>query len=245
MATQTLTLLFFALCGAGMLLSLAGPASRQGNVMAWLGCLAALVLVLAGANALLAGKTFSQPLWSLPALATTLTLSLDRLSGVFLSVTGLVLFPASIFAGGELNRDPDRCGGRAFTVLLLGLYASIGLIFIAGDAVLFLLAWEVMSVLCYLLIVCARERENGHAGAGYLLLAMGEAGTLAAALGFLALGVAVGSLDFGAMKSSAPGLGAPSRMMMRRAPPDASPAKIAAASPAAPAPMMRRSVSIK
>ena len=98
-----------------------------------------------------------------------------------------------------------------FTVLLLALYASIGLILIAGDVVLFLLAWEVMSILCYLLIVCARERENGHADAGYLLLAMGEAGTLAAALGFLLLAVGAGSLDFAAMKTSAPALGAGAR----------------------------------
>ena len=58
-----------------------------------------------------------------------------------------------------------------------------------------------------LLIVCAREKENGHAGSGYLLLAMGEAGTLAAALGFLLLAVRAGSLDFGAIKSAAAGLG--------------------------------------
>ena len=100
---------------------------------------------------LLAGETFNQPLWSLPGLGT-LTLNLDRLSAVFLFVTGLVLFPASIFAGGELNRESESSGG-AFTVLMFGLYASIVLIFIAGDAVLFLLAWEVMSVFCYLLIV--------------------------------------------------------------------------------------------
>ena len=64
----------------------------------------------------------------------------------------------------------------AFTVLMLGLYASIVLIFIAADAVLFLLAWEVMSVLSYLLIVHERGKENDHVGAGYLLLAMGEPG---------------------------------------------------------------------
>jgi hydrogenase-4 component B len=208
MGTQTLILIFFALCGAGILLSLITSASRQGNVLAWLGCLAAIALVLAGANVLCAGKTFNQSLWSLPGLATTLTLDLDRLSAVFLCVTGLVLFPASIFASGELNREPSWHDGRVFTILLLALYASIGLIFVAGDVVLFLLAWEVMSILCYLLIVCARERENGRAGSGYLLLAMGEAGTLAAALGFLVLAVGVGSLDFGAIRSAAPGLSA-------------------------------------
>ena len=66
MDTLTLILIFFALCGIGILLSLAAPASRQGNLLAWLGGLAAIALVLAGANVLLAGKTFSEPLWTLP-----------------------------------------------------------------------------------------------------------------------------------------------------------------------------------
>ena len=155
METQTLIVAFFALCGAGILLSLAMPASQQGNVLAWLGCLAATALILAGANALLAGHTFSQPLWSLPGL-TTLTVNLDGLSAVFIFVTGLVLFPASIFAGGELNHQSERGNGRTFTVLMFGLYASIVLIFIAGDAVLFLLAWEAMSIFSYLLMVQKR-----------------------------------------------------------------------------------------
>jgi len=213
METQTLILAFFAVCGAGILLSLAMPASRQGSVLAWLGCLAATALILAGANALLAGDTFRQPLWSLPGLGT-LTVNLDRLSAVFISVTGLVLFPASIFAGGELNRESERRNRCAFTVLMLGLYASIVLIFIAADAVLFLLAWEVMSVLYYLLIVHERGKENDHVGAGYLLLAMGEAGTLAAALGFLVLAVNAGSLDFAGIKSNTAGLGAGVRWMV-------------------------------
>jgi hypothetical protein len=70
METQLLILAFFALCGAGILLSLTAPLSRREMCMAWLGCLAATALILAGANALLAGDTFSQPLWSLPGLAT-------------------------------------------------------------------------------------------------------------------------------------------------------------------------------
>jgi len=198
MDTPTLISIFFALCGAGILLSLAAPPSRQGGVLTWLGCLASIALILAGAGGLLAGKVFSQPLWTLPGLAATLTVKMDSLSAVFIFITGLVLLPASIFAGG--SGDCPQGSSRTFTVFMFGLYASIALIFIAGDVVLFLLAWEVMSILCWLLIVCGREKENGHAGSGYLLLAMGEAGTLAAALGFLLLAVAAGSLDFGAIK---------------------------------------------
>jgi hydrogenase-4 component B len=203
--TQTLIFIFFSLCGIGILLSLTAPALAQGKVLTWLGCLAAITLVLTGASGLLGGDTFRQPLWSLTGL-TTLTLALDRLSAVFLIVTGLVLFPASIFAGGELRLESNQQNARAFTVLLLGLFASIALIFIAGDAVLFLLGWEVMSVLSYLLIVHHRYQENGRSSAGYLLLAMGEAGTLAAALSFLVLAINVNSVDFATLKLAASGL---------------------------------------
>jgi hydrogenase-4 component B len=210
METQMLVELFFLLCAAGIFLSLTGPALRQGTVVAWLGCLSAIVLLLAGGNVLASDEIFHRPLWALPGL-TTLTVTLDRLSAVFLLVTGLVLFPAAIFAGGELGREPKQRHARAFNVLLFGLFASIVLIFIAGDAVLFLLAWEAMSVLSYLLVVHHRGRENGRASAGYLLLAMGEAGTLAAALGFLVLAMNVRSVDFATLKSAAPGLGAGAR----------------------------------
>jgi len=222
MDTPTLISIFFVLCGVGVLLSLAARPSRQGKVMAWLGSFASIVLVLAGANALLSGKTFSEPLWSLPGLGAMLTLKVDPLSAVYLSITGLVLLPASIFAGGSGGRPQGP--PRAFTVLMFGLYASIALILLAGDVVLFLLAWEAMSILCWLLIVCGEDRRwkmedrdgnraapssilHSPSSSGYLLLAMGEAGTLAATLAFLLLAAGAGSLDFGTIKSAAPGLG--------------------------------------
>jgi hydrogenase-4 component B len=165
---------------------------------------------LAGANGLLGGRTFIRPLWSIPRLAS-LTLAVDPLSAVFLCISGLVLFPAAIFAGAEVKRTSNRGDPRTFTVLSLGLFASVGLIFIAGDAVLFLLGWEVMSVLCYLLIVHGRNQRDERAVAGYLLLAMGEAGTLAAALSFLLLAVNAKSLDFASLKTAASGLSAAER----------------------------------
>ncbi|MDA8156164.1 MAG: proton-conducting transporter membrane subunit [Actinomycetota bacterium] len=202
--TATFIAIFFALCGIGILGALVLP-SRHGIVLGWIGCLASSALALAGANSLLAGTIFNRPLWAVPGLAT-LTLGLDPLSAVFLIITGLVLFPASIFAAGEMGRS-SRLNGRAFTIQMLALYASIGLIFLAGDALLFLLAWEMMSIICYLLIVSSREKENAQAGPGYLLLAMGEAGTLAAALGFLLLAASAGTLDFNAIHLVAPDIG--------------------------------------
>jgi hydrogenase-4 component B len=210
MDTATLLIVFFAACGTGILLSLGVRPARQGIVLAWLGSLAAVAAVAAGAEVLLIGEVFTRPLWSLSGL-TTLTLRLDPLSAAFVLVAGLVLLPASIYAGGELSRESIRGHARPFTVLLLALYASVVLILIAGDALLFLLAWEVMSILCYLLVVTNRATENGQLGSAYLLLAMGEAGTLAAALGFLVLALGANSLEFEALKSGASALGAHAR----------------------------------
>ncbi len=205
MMTQAFIIAFLSLCGAGALLAVAMPRTRQGSILAVTGCLAAIALMLAGSSTLISGENFLQPLWELPNLGR-MTIGIDQLSAVFLLVTGLVLFPASIFASSHLERGAIS-NGSLFTVLLLALYAAIGLVFIAGDALSFLLAWEAMSIFSYLLIVASRQQEDGKANSGFLLLAMGEAGTLAAVLGFLLLAAGAGSLDFSAIQGTSPGLG--------------------------------------
>lgn len=210
MNTALLILIFLGACGVGIVLSLAMRPAHQGIVLGWLGSLAAAAAVAAGAHVLLTGDAFTRLLWVVPGL-TTLTLRLDPLSAAFVLVVGLVLVPASIYAGGELRRESARGHARAFTVLMLGLYASILLVLIAGDALLFLLAWEAMSILCYLLVVSGPMSENGQFRSGYLLLAIGEAGTVAAALGFILLALGGNSLQFDALKSGAAALGGTAR----------------------------------
>ena len=207
MTTQALLLLFFALCGAGIVAALVVRPQRQRQVLAWFGATASLVLLVAGVRALTLEPLDAQPLWPLAGLAM-LTICVDRLSGVFIAVSGLVLLPASIFAARALSEASWRGSERSFTVMLLALYASIVLIYVAADAVLFLLGWELMSILCYLLIASDRGGEAGRVGAGYLLLGLGEAGTLAAALGFLVISIGAGSLTFAALRSAAPGMSA-------------------------------------
>jgi len=202
MNPQTLLLVFVVLCEVGTLLALRGLAARQGSLVAWFGGLAAAVLVGAGAVALYSGRVMTHPLWSLPGL-TTLTLTIDPLSAVFMMLTGLVLWPASIFAGRELRRDSNAGVAQAYAVMWLGLCVASVLVLLAGDALSFLMAWEVMSILCYFFVASNREEPKVAARAGYLLLAMGEAGVLAVALGFLVLGVHAGALDFASLKSAA------------------------------------------
>jgi hydrogenase-4 component B len=206
MVSLTLIVLCFAACGVGSALSLVVHARRQGALLAWAGGVAGIAAAAAGAVALISGDTFTRPLWPVPGLAT-LTLHLDPLSAVLVLVTGLVLLPSSIYAAGELRGGSMPGRERAFTIMSLALVASIVLILVSGDALLFLLAWELMSILSYLLIASGRDEHDAQVGSGYLLLAMGEAGTLAAALGFLLLAVSAPSVEFGALRSAATSLG--------------------------------------
>ena len=201
MSAQGLVIAFFAACAAGVPLSLVLPAQREAGVVAWLGGLGGIALVAAGALALVAGDAFVLPLWALPGV-TVLSVGVDAVSAVFLVVTGLVLLPASLYCAGELKSGALRGHERAFTAMLFALYASIVLVLVAGDALLFLLAWEAMSILSYLL-VAGGGAGNGRAEAGYLLLAMGEAGMLAAALAFGLLASHAGALDFAALRTAA------------------------------------------
>jgi hydrogenase-4 component B len=203
-----LLIVVLVLCGAGVILPLAIEERLIPQTVAWLGSIASVVLLWFSGASLFAGAPFHTTLWSIPSLAT-LTLSLDRLSALFLFVSGLVLLPGSIFAAGNLRRYIGRYSLSAFSVPYFALFATLVLIPLSADAVSFLMLWELMSILIYLLVNYEDEADE-HTRSGYLMLAVGEGGTLLIALGFIVL-ANNGSLEFIAMKATGATLGEYSR----------------------------------
>jgi hydrogenase-4 component B len=196
---------FVALCGAGSVLALALPPRHSPRVIAWVGALASVTLIRLGGGLLLAASPAVATLWNIPAIGT-IVLRGDALAGVFLLATGLVFLPVSVFTANSLPRLLKRYSARAYAVMYFGLFASVVWIVASGDVFSFLVAWEIMSILCYLLVTFEHE-EAENRRAGYLMLAISEAGALAAALGLLLLAAHAGSLDFVRMKEAGPSLG--------------------------------------
>lgn len=196
---------FFALCALGIVLGLSLPQRWNPLALAAIAAAASLALLFGAGGALFAGRGFALELWSLPALGV-LSIGLDRLSGLFLFVAGLVFLPTSVFSAGYLRRYLRHYSLKAFSVLYFILLASIVAIILARDILTFLLAWELMSIASYLLVNYEHERDE-NTRAGYLMLAMGEGGTLAAALALLLLANAAGSLDYAPIKAAASNLG--------------------------------------
>lgn len=198
-------ILLFALCGAGSALGWFVSERRNPRLLAWFGSLAALAALWASSVILLTGGTFQHRLWTIRSLGT-LTIALDRLSAWFLLLGAVVVLASSIFSASYLKRYLGHYNLRAFSAGYLLLFASIAWILIADDVLGFLLAWEAMSILSYLLVNFEHQRE-GTSEAGYLMLAMGEAGFVAVEVILLFLAVRAGALEFSWLKAGAVGLG--------------------------------------
>ena len=191
-------IVFFALCAAGALLALMTPQQRNPALIGIVGAAAGVALCVAAAHALLARHAVFAVLWKLPAAGGELRVGLDPMSGLFLLITGVVYCLTSIFSAGYLRRYLDHYSLRAFSVMYFALFASIAAVLIARDVISFLLAWELMSITSYLLVNYEFERAE-NIRAGYLMLAMGEAGTLAVAVALILVAIAAGSSDFQAI----------------------------------------------
>jgi hydrogenase-4 component B len=175
--------LFFVLCACGLALSAITRGRHPLRVLVGFSVICSILMMFAAAAALATGRSFETTLWNLDGLGT-LTLRLDMLSAIFLFAAGLVYLPASLFVRDFLEaRFRGRYPMRRYGVLHFALMASIVLILTANDAPLFLISWECMSILCYLLVNYERSQQT-DARAGYIMLAMSEAGFLAVVLAF-------------------------------------------------------------
>ena len=191
--------LFFVLCAIGLVLSAVTRGRYPLRVL--VGCSAAcsILMMAAAAIALVSGHSFEATLWHLDGLGT-LTMRLDMLSAIFLFTAGLVYLPASLFVRNlaEARRE-GRHSLHGYGVLHFALMASIVLILTANDAPLFLISWECMSILCYFLMNYEHEKET-DARAGYIMLAMSEAGFLAVVLAFSIAGREASDWSFPALQ---------------------------------------------
>jgi hydrogenase-4 component B len=196
---------FFILCGVGAIGAFLVPARWNATLLAMIGSLGAILILATSAFLLVGNASFRAELWSVLSLGT-LTLEADRLSAFFLFVSGSVVLPVSLFSGFYLSKYVVHYDLRYFSVLYHGLFASIVLVLISFDAISFLLAWEAMSIATYLLVTYEYEREESSY-AGFVMLAMSEAGNIAVAIAFILTAGIAGTLGFAALRSNSAALG--------------------------------------
>ncbi len=197
--------LFFAVCVTGIFAGAIVPEKRIPATLAWAGSIAAGLAIWAAGTVLVFGGEFRHALWTVPSIGT-LTILFDRLSAFFVLIAGVVILASSVFSAAYMKRFAGHYSLMAFNAWYLVLCASIIWILIENDVFGFLLAWEAMSISSYLL-VNFEHRRSGTSQAGYLMLAMSEAGFLAVTVALLILGAGAESWQFSDLKTAAIELG--------------------------------------
>src|SRR5690349_17026393 len=101
--------------------------------------------------------------------------SLDALAAAFLGIVNLGAAAASLYALGYGRHEEEPQRVLPFYPAFL---AAMNLVVLAADAYSFLLAWELMSLTSWALVM-SRHRAPGTAHAGFVYLLMAGFGTFA------------------------------------------------------------------
>lgn len=124
-----------------------------------------------------------------------LSLRVHPLAGAFIVLLGIVAVAIGLY----LPRYHHPGGGTAVYLVAYNLALAASLtILVAGNVPTFLVAWETMALLCYLLVLRHHTDEGVPAG-GFWFLALSELGFAMIVAAFVILSTKTGSMDFATM----------------------------------------------
>ena len=172
--------------------------SRSGRIASIVGAGSAFVASIIGLfpalHSLFSGV--SQQLrypWSMPC--GSLSFELDPLSALFLTPLLILTALASVF-GAEYLRSwslKKSLGAPWFFFNMLAF--SMIAILLARNAMLFIISWELMTILSFLLVTFEHEKKSVRT-AGWIYLVAAHVGVLFIFVVFIMLGMKNGSMDF-------------------------------------------------
>jgi hydrogenase-4 component B len=164
-----------------------------------LGCAVGVIPAL---DVLMSGATRSlRAAWSMPY--GSFFIQLDPLSAFFLLPVFLLSALAAVYGGQYLMKykDTKKLGFAWFYYAIL--VASMALVCVARNALLFLIAWEIMALASFFLVAFENEKA-GVRRASWIYMVATHLGAACLLPMFLILGASSGSLDFDRFAHSLP-----------------------------------------
>ena len=135
-----------------------------------------------------------------PGALFAFTFRIDALAAFFILIISVVTLATSIFGHGYISHIKNaNIGALGFFYNIF--ITSLLLVVTANNAVLFLIAWELMSLASFFLIIFEREKEE-NIRAGFIYFLMTQVGTALIAFAFLLLYGATNSFDFDAFRTA-------------------------------------------
>ncbi len=125
----------------------------------------------------------------------------DPLALFFLAVIFIVTFPSAVFSVGYLKGEGAPLKITLAWILLILFTLSMIFVVTAGNLIVFLVAWEMMSLVSYFLVVFDTKHEKSIQ-AGTIYIVMTHIGTAFLVVAFLMMFKHAGSFDFFAIKNA-------------------------------------------
>jgi hydrogenase-4 component B len=194
-------------CGTIALLGGRKPAAAN-----LIGCCGAVLGSLAGlleAVRVLAAGSTEQIRWAWNVPYGSFFVRIDALSALFLVPIFILCAVAGLYSLGYMKGYAGRKNLGAYWFFFNGLAASMAMVAVAANGVLFLISWEVMALCSFFLVTFENEDKNVQR-AGWIYLAATHIGTAFLLVLFLTLGrlAGGGSLDFDAFLAAGGHMGA-------------------------------------
>ncbi|MCX7745479.1 MAG: hydrogenase 4 subunit B [Clostridia bacterium] len=187
---------FIVYIGAALLSLLFYKKHRLCNILSnFLGCAASL-LGIGGSLIHLFSKNDSLSILDTVSLTPYLCLDiqLDKLSAFFVLTLSVLVFCVSLYSIGYLSHYYGKRNVGLFHFLYNTFILSMALVITSGNMIFFLVAWELMSLTSYFLVVF--ESENAEARkSGNFYLVMTHAATAFLIIAFVLIYTWTGSLD--------------------------------------------------
>jgi hydrogenase-4 component B len=198
-----------AFAGGAVAATLASRSSAARQATHLLAAAGGLATAAAGCLGLWGTPVRAQVSWLLPPPGAEV--AMDGLSGFFLILVGGVAVPVSIYAIGYTKgrRHGLAALGAAYNAFL----GAMVLVVLAANVLTFLVAWELMALASYLLVMSDTE-ERGVTQAGWVYALVTHAGLACLIAGMLLLAGATGSDRFADWPGSAAGLAPETRMLV-------------------------------
>lgn len=161
---------------------------------------------------LLSGKSFSFSLWTIIS-DVNLSFRVDPLSAFFLLIISVLSVAVSIYSIGYVTEYYQKKNmgllGAGFNMFLFSMIAVVTM----DNGLTFLLAWELMSLISFLLVMVEHEKPDVRR-AGYVYVTMTHFGTAFIILSFLTLFFFSGSFEFSSFQRASTNLPATAKNLV-------------------------------
>jgi len=202
-----LSYLFLGIIAAYLVGSVLALILNKKNVLctyaSFLSACIASILGIAFSLSVLFGENFEFTTSS--DLPLTYGLYVDKLSAFFILVISITVFAVSIYSIGYVREYYGKKNigylGFLYNIFILSMILVVS----ANNVVMFLIVWELMSIISYLLVLFEHEKVEARK-AGFIYIVMTHIGTGFIILSFLILAGSSGSFNFNTYNAAAAAL---------------------------------------